>query len=89
MLLGAFTLRRFDMWPAAICVGVLLLLADDRPLAALVLLAVGTLIKWYPVILLPIALLSQRRFQRQIDKGRARRYAQSLAAFLQTSANKR
>jgi hypothetical protein len=71
LLLGAFTLRRFDMWPAALCVGVLLLLVDDRPEWALALLAVATVIKSYPVILLPIALLAA---------GRGRRWS-SLAAF--------
>jgi uncharacterized membrane protein len=64
VLLGAFTLRRFDMWPAAICVGVLLLLIADRPSWALALLAAGVLIKTYPVILLPIALLFVERHRR-------------------------
>jgi hypothetical protein len=58
LLLGAFTLRRFDMWPAAICAAVLVLLIADRPSWALALLALGTLIKTYPIILLPIALLA-------------------------------
>jgi uncharacterized membrane protein len=71
LLLGAFTLRRFDMWPAALCVGVLLLLIDDRPEWALSVLAVATVIKSYPVILLPIALLA-------VDR---RRRWRSLAAF--------
>ena len=64
LLLGAFTLRRFDMWPAALCVGVLLLLIDDRPEWALALLALATVVKSYPVILLPIALLAVRRGRR-------------------------
>jgi Glycosyltransferase family 87 len=64
LLLGAFTLRRFDMWPTAICIGVLLLLLRARPMGASSLLAVGTLIKWYPVILLPIALLFVERRSR-------------------------
>jgi hypothetical protein len=64
LLLGAFVLRRFDMWPAALCVGVLLLLVDDRPEWALALLAVATVIKSYPVILLPIALLAADRGRR-------------------------
>jgi Glycosyltransferase family 87 len=57
LLLGGFTLRRFDMWPAAICIATLLLLIADRPTGAFALLALGTVIKWYPVILLPLALL--------------------------------
>jgi len=60
-LLGAFTLRRFDSWPAALCVGVLLLLVADRPLWALALLAVATLVKTYPAALLPLALLATPR----------------------------
>ena len=60
-LLGAFTLRRFDAWPAALCVGVLLLLVADRPLWALALLAVATLVKTYPLALLPLALLATPR----------------------------
>jgi glycosyl transferase family 87 len=60
-LLGAFTLRRFDAWPAALCVGVLLLLLADRPLWAFALLAVATLVKTYPAALLPVALLATPR----------------------------
>jgi hypothetical protein len=60
-LLGAFTLRRFDPWPAAICVGVLLLLVSDRPYWAFALLAAGALVKTYPLVLLPIALLAAAR----------------------------
>jgi glycosyl transferase family 87 len=57
LLLGGFTLRRFDMWPTAICIAALLLLIADRPTGAFALLALGTVIKWYPLILLPLALL--------------------------------
>ena len=60
-LLGAFALKRFDMWPAAMCVGVLLLLLADRPLWAFALLAVATLVKTYPAALLPVALLAVDR----------------------------
>jgi glycosyl transferase family 87 len=60
-LLGAFTLKRFDAWPAALCVGVLLLLVADRPLWAFALLAVATLVKTYPAALLPVALLATPR----------------------------
>ena len=64
LLLGAFTLRRFDMWPAAMCVAVLLLLVADRPAWAFALLALGAIIKWYPLLLLPVALLYVDRAQR-------------------------
>jgi hypothetical protein len=60
-LLGAFSLRRFDMWPAAICIGVLLLLLSERPLWAFGLLAAGVLVKTYPIALLPLALLFVER----------------------------
>jgi len=58
LLLGAFTLRRFDMWPAALCVAALLLLFSNRPAWALATLALGSVVKSYPVILLPVALLA-------------------------------
>ena len=60
-LLGAFTLRRFDVWPAALCVGVLLLLLTERPLWAFAVLAAATLVKTYPAALLPIALIAVDR----------------------------
>jgi hypothetical protein len=63
-LLGAFTLRRFDMWPAAMCLGVLLLLVTQRPLPAFALLAAAALVKTYPAALLPVALLSIERRER-------------------------
>ena len=56
-MLGAFVLRRFDMWPAALCIGVLILLIDRRPRAAFALLAVAIVLKTYPIVMLPIALL--------------------------------
>jgi hypothetical protein len=60
-LLGAFALRRFDAWPAALCVGVVLLLVTERPLWAFALLAVATLVKTYPAVLLPVALIAVDR----------------------------
>ncbi len=61
LMLGAFVLRRFDMWPTAICLGVLLLLVSDRPVAAFALLGLGAVVKVYPLILLPLALLAVDR----------------------------
>ncbi len=61
LMLGAFVLRRFDMWPTAICLGVLILLVKDRPVAALALLGLGAVVKVYPLILLPLALLAVDR----------------------------
>ena len=63
-LLGAFSLRRFDMWPAALCVGALLLLVDRKPGWAFAVLAVAALVKTYPAALLPIALLFVDRRER-------------------------
>jgi hypothetical protein len=63
-LLGPFTLRRFDMWPAALCVGSLLLLLERRPLWAAALLALATVVKTYPVVLLPLLLLYARPRER-------------------------
>jgi glycosyl transferase family 87 len=60
-LLGAFTLRRFDLWPEALCTGALLLLVERRAVFAFALLAVATVVKTYPVILLPIFLLYAER----------------------------
>jgi hypothetical protein len=63
-LLGAFTLRRFDMWPAALCIGVLYLLLIRKARLAFALLAVATLLKTFPVVLLPLALLWTDRRER-------------------------
>jgi hypothetical protein len=64
VLLGPFSLWRFDAWPAALTVASLLLLLERRPRAAFAVLAVATLIKTYPVVLLPVALLSLDRRDR-------------------------
>jgi hypothetical protein len=63
-LLGAFSLRRFDVWPAALCVGALLLLVDRKPGWAFAALAAAALVKTYPAALLPIALLFVDRRER-------------------------
>ena len=44
------------MWPAAMCLGVLLLLVTKRPVSAFALLAAAALVKTYPAALLPVAL---------------------------------
>ena len=64
ILLGGFTLRRFDMWPVALCIGVLILLLDGRPAWALALLGVGAMTKFFPVLLLPVLLLAVERGRR-------------------------
>jgi hypothetical protein len=60
-LLGAFTLRRFDVWPADCCLGVLALLVARRPRLAFALLAVGVIVKTYPIVLLPLVVLASDR----------------------------
>jgi hypothetical protein len=56
-MLGAFVLRRFDMWPAALCIGALILLIDQRPRAAFGVLAVAIVVKTYPIVFVPMALI--------------------------------
>jgi hypothetical protein len=57
LVLGPFTLMRFDGWPTALVLAALLCLVRGRPTLALVLLALGTLVKAWPVALLPLFLL--------------------------------
>ncbi|HVS86048.1 MAG TPA: glycosyltransferase family 87 protein [Gaiellaceae bacterium] len=61
VMLGAFALRRFDMWPTAIAIAVLLCLVARRPRLAFALLAIGSIVKVFPIILLPVALLAVPR----------------------------
>jgi hypothetical protein len=51
-----YSFNRFDAWPALLVVGALLCQLRGRPLAAAVLLALGAMTKWYPVLLLPLFL---------------------------------
>jgi hypothetical protein len=57
LLLGPFTLMRFDGWPTAFVLGALLCLVRGRPALGLALLALGTVVKAWPIALLPIILL--------------------------------
>ncbi len=61
VMLGAFALRRFDMWPTAICIGVLVCIVARRDRLAFALLAVGSIVKVFPIILLPVVLLAVPR----------------------------
>jgi Glycosyltransferase family 87 len=54
LALGPFTLMRFDAWPTALALGALLALVRGRPTLALVLLALGGLVKVWPLVLLPL-----------------------------------
>ena len=51
-----FSFNRFDAWPSLLVVAALLCQLRGRPLAAAVLLALGAMTKWYPVLLLPLFL---------------------------------
>src|SRR5262249_59880171 len=54
LLLGPFTLMRFDGWPTALALAALLCLLRGRPTLGLALLAVGAVIKAWPLVLLPL-----------------------------------
>jgi hypothetical protein len=54
LLLGPFTLMRFDGWPTALVLAALLCLVRGRPTLALGLLAVGAVVKAWPLALLPL-----------------------------------
>lgn len=54
-----FSLNRFDVLPALVCVWSLLLFHRRRFAAAHVLLGVGVHLKWYPAVLFPVYLAHQ------------------------------
>jgi hypothetical protein len=54
LLLGPFTLMRFDAWPTALVLAALLCLLRGRPSLALALLALGVVVKAWPIALLPL-----------------------------------
>jgi hypothetical protein len=55
--LGAFTLMRLDAWPVACVLGAVIALTRGRTTLAYSLLAVGTMIKSWPIVLLPVFVL--------------------------------
>ena len=55
LLVGASLRTHFDLLPAAILAGALLLFARGRPTPAFAVLGVGTLAKLFPALLVPIA----------------------------------
>jgi hypothetical protein len=56
LLLGSVVLSRFDLWPAALTLGALVLLAAGRFRLGLGTLGLATAAKLFPVVLAPIAL---------------------------------
>ena len=56
LLLGSVVLSRFDLWPAALTVGALVLLAAGRFRLGLGTLGLATAAKLFPAVLAPIAL---------------------------------
>ncbi|HKD99960.1 MAG TPA: glycosyltransferase 87 family protein [Planctomycetota bacterium] len=50
-----FALQRFDPLPALALAGALLALTRDRAVLGFGLLAVGTMVKWYPAVVAPVA----------------------------------
>lgn len=55
--LGAVVLNRYDLWPALICQLALVALLAGRPRLGFGLLAVGCVVKLYPLVVVPVALL--------------------------------
>ena len=51
-----FSFSRFDAWPAALVGGAFLCQFRGRRVAAAALLALGGMMKWYPILLLPLFL---------------------------------
>ena len=54
LVLGGVILTRFDLLPAALVVGAVVLLATRRLRAAAVLIGIGTAVKLYPAVLVPL-----------------------------------
>ncbi len=57
LALGTVILSRFDLWPAALAAGALAALASGRLRLGHVLLGIGTAAKFYPGVLLPLAVV--------------------------------
>jgi uncharacterized membrane protein len=66
VLLGQVTFTRFDFWPAALTAASLAALVGRRNRLAPALLAVAVAAKEYPLVLLPIFLLTLARSERKV-----------------------
>jgi hypothetical protein len=58
LVLGPFALMRFDAWATVCVLGALLLHLRRRPVAAMTVLALGTLVKAWPLGLVPVFLVA-------------------------------
>ena len=74
-----FSFNRFDAWPSLLVVGALLCQLRGRPLSAAVLLALGAMTKWYPVLLLPL-FLSHNLYGRDDSRPWLRRVPRAVLA---------
>ncbi|HEV7132876.1 MAG TPA: hypothetical protein VGN27_03975 [Gaiellaceae bacterium] len=70
-LLGPIALSRFDYWPALVAAAAVCALAARRPVLACGFAAVGGVVKVYPLVLVPIALLElwRRGGSRAVARG--------------------
>lgn len=73
--IGASLRTHYDLLPAAILAGALLLFARDRPSWAFAVLGVGTVTKLYPALVVPIAVVWL------LGQGRRGEAARGVAAF--------
>jgi hypothetical protein len=55
-LCGALLRTHFDLFPVALVLGALLLLARDRPRAAFAVLGLGAMTKVFPIVVVPVAI---------------------------------
>lgn len=64
-----FAFNRFDAWPAAFVALAVLQQLRGRTKRAAVALALGAMMKWYPILLLPLFLAHNLQVQRADDTG--------------------
>jgi hypothetical protein len=84
LLLGSVALTRFDLWPAFVTVAALAAFVWERHRLGFALLGLGIAVKFYPGVLVPLALayVWRRRGRREALVGAAIAAAVVLAVFL-------
>ena len=70
LLLGGVVLSRFDLLPAALVTGALLLLVTGRPRAGALVTGLGVAVKLYPAVLVPLLALAAFRRGGRPELGR-------------------